>query len=47
MLNPEGSHPEHFRELCALAAGGLISETEFVRTPGTHAGLCLLPVYVC
>ena len=30
MLNPNVSHPEHFRELCALAAGGQISEPEFV-----------------
>jgi hypothetical protein len=29
MLNHEGSHPEHFRELCALAAGRQISEPEF------------------
>jgi hypothetical protein len=29
MLN-EGSHPEHFEELCALAASGQISEGEFV-----------------
>src|SRR5215467_6348253 len=31
MLNPEGSHPEYFEELCALAASGQISETEFVQ----------------
>ena len=30
MLNPEGSHPEYFEELCALAASGQISEPEFV-----------------
>ena len=30
MLNPNVSHPEHFRELCALAAGGQISELELV-----------------
>jgi len=30
MLNPEGSHPEYFDELCALAAGGQISEAELV-----------------
>src|ERR1700674_3961342 len=30
MLNHEGSHSEYFRELCALAAGGQISEPEFV-----------------
>jgi hypothetical protein len=30
MLNHEGSHPEHFEELCALAASGQISEPEFV-----------------
>jgi hypothetical protein len=30
MLNHEGSHSEHFQELCALAAGGQISEPEFV-----------------
>jgi hypothetical protein len=30
MLNPNVSHPEHFRELCALAAGGQISEPELV-----------------
>src|SRR5262245_55620373 len=30
MLNHEGSHHEHFEELCALAAGGQISEPEFV-----------------
>jgi hypothetical protein len=28
--NPEGSHPEYFEELCALAAGGQISEPQFV-----------------
>src|SRR6266567_1473327 len=31
MLNPEGSHPEYFEELCALAASGQISEPEFVK----------------
>jgi len=30
MLNHEGSHPEHFGELCALAASGQISESELV-----------------
>jgi hypothetical protein len=30
MLNHEGSHSEYFQELCALAAGGQISEPEFV-----------------
>ncbi len=30
MLNHEGSHSEYFEELCALAAGGQISEPEFV-----------------
>jgi anti-sigma-K factor RskA len=30
MLNHEGSHPEYFEELCALAATGQISEPEFV-----------------
>src|SRR5215831_5937323 len=30
MLNHEGSHPEYFGELCALAASGQISEPEFV-----------------
>jgi len=30
MLNHEGSHPEYFEELCALAASGQISEAEFV-----------------
>ncbi len=30
MLNPEGSHPEYFEELCSLAASGQISEPEFV-----------------
>lgn len=30
MLNHEGSHPEYFEELCALAASGQISEPEFV-----------------
>src|SRR5262252_4530786 len=30
MLNVEGSHPVYFDELCALAAGGQISESEFV-----------------
>src|SRR5262249_33203475 len=30
MLNHEGSHHEHFEELCALAASGQISEPEFV-----------------
>jgi hypothetical protein len=29
MLNHEGSHSEYFEELCALAAGGQISEPEF------------------
>jgi hypothetical protein len=29
-VNPEGSHPEYFEELCALAAGGQIAEPEFV-----------------
>jgi len=29
MMNVEGSHPEYFDELCALAAGGQISEAEF------------------
>src|ERR1700730_3132500 len=29
MLNHEGSHSEHFQELCALAAGGQISELQF------------------
>ena len=30
MLNHEGSHHEHFEELCAIAASGQISESEFV-----------------
>ncbi|OFW04077.1 MAG: hypothetical protein A3G20_00455 [Acidobacteria bacterium RIFCSPLOWO2_12_FULL_59_11] len=30
MSNHEGSHTEYFEELCALAAGGQISEPEFV-----------------
>ena len=30
MSNHEGSHTEYFDELCALAAGGQISEPEFV-----------------
>ncbi len=30
MLNHDGSHPEYFEELCALAASGQISEPEFV-----------------
>jgi hypothetical protein len=30
MLIPEGSHPEYFEELCALAASGQISEPDFV-----------------
>ena len=30
MLNDEGSHPEYFEELCALAASGQISEPELV-----------------
>jgi Tfp pilus assembly protein PilV len=30
MLNHEGSHHEHFEELCALAASGQITEPEFV-----------------
>jgi len=30
MLNHEGSHHEHFEELCALAASGQILEPEFV-----------------
>jgi Anti-sigma-K factor rskA, C-terminal len=29
-MNHTGSHPEYFEELCALAATGQISETEFV-----------------
>src|SRR5690349_11146172 len=31
MSNREGSHHQHFEELCALAASGQISETEFVQ----------------
>src|SRR5215471_17508342 len=30
ILKPEGSHPEYFEELCALAASGQISEPEFI-----------------
>src|SRR5438270_11336119 len=30
MRNEEGSHPEYFDQLCALAAGGHLSEGEFV-----------------
>jgi len=30
MSNHEGSHPEYYQELCALAASGQISESEFV-----------------
>src|SRR5262244_2351116 len=30
MLNHEGSHPEYYEELCALAASGQISEPEFI-----------------
>ena len=30
MFNREGSHHEHFEELCALAASGQISEPDFV-----------------
>src|SRR5262245_44868161 len=30
MLNHDGSHHEHFEELCAVAASGQISENEFV-----------------
>jgi len=30
MINPEKPHSEYFEELCALAASGFISETEFV-----------------
>jgi TolA-binding protein len=30
MLNGEGSHPEYFEELCALAASGQISEPELI-----------------
>src|SRR4029079_12828329 len=30
MLNHEGSHHEHFEELCALSASGQITELEFV-----------------
>jgi hypothetical protein len=30
MLNHEGSHPEYFEELCALAASGQVSEAEFI-----------------
>ena len=31
MLNLEGSHPEYFVKLCALAASGQISEPEFIQ----------------
>jgi Tfp pilus assembly protein PilV len=30
MSNHEGSHPEYYQELCAIAASGQISESEFV-----------------
>src|SRR5437870_4850776 len=30
MMNHERTHSEYFEELCALSAGGQISETEFV-----------------
>ncbi|HEY3128993.1 MAG TPA: hypothetical protein VGL91_06010 [Acidobacteriota bacterium] len=42
MLNHEESHPEHFEELCALAASGQISEQEFVelRDHMQHCAQC-------
>ena len=42
MLNNEGSHSEYFEELCALAAGGQISEPEFVelRDHMQHCAQC-------
>ncbi len=42
MLNPEGSHPEYFEELCALAASGQISEPEFVKLHLLHNKLPLV-----
>ena len=39
MLNHEGSHPEYFEELSALAAGGQISAAEFVELQG-HLEMC-------
>jgi anti-sigma-K factor RskA len=39
MLNHEGSHHEHFEELCAIAASGQISEAEFVELQG-HLQQC-------
>ena len=40
MSNHEGSHTEYFEELCALAAGGQISEPEFVELQD-HMQHCL------
>jgi len=42
MLNHENSHPEHFEELCALAASGQITEPEFVelRDHMEHCAQC-------
>jgi Anti-sigma-K factor rskA, C-terminal len=40
MLNPEGSHPEYFEELCAVAASGQISEPEMVEFQD-HVGDCV------
>jgi hypothetical protein len=40
MSNHEGSHTEYFDELCALAAGGQISELEFVELQG-HMQHCI------
>src|SRR5262249_5472466 len=39
MLNHEGSHHEHFEELCALAATGQISEPDFVELQ-SHVQQC-------
>ena len=39
MLNNGGSHSEYFEELCALAAGGQISEPEFVEL-SDHMRFC-------
>ena len=39
MLNRDGSHHQHFEELCALAAGGQISEPEFIELQG-HLQQC-------
>lgn len=39
MINHEGSHPEYYEELCALAASGQISEPELIELEG-HLQQC-------